>query len=73
MAPLLCTHCTRRIFLSPRQLPPRSGLCVPCGHKHAERQNADQAWRRFLGRVLEPAEAVHSKPLLPAADLRHLL
>jgi len=72
MASLLCAHCTRRIFLRPRQLPPVSGLCVPCGHKHAEQRSMDSAWRLFRDRLLEPAEVPQRPPLLPAADLRHL-
>lgn len=73
MATLMCAHCTRRIFLRPQQLPPASGLCVPCGHKTAERRNLDQAWRRFRDQLLQPAElSPPDRPLLPAADLRHL-
>jgi hypothetical protein len=74
MATLSCAHCTRRIFLRHQQLPPASGLCLPCGHKQAEQQSADRAWRKFRERLFEPAEALCRKPpLLPAADLRHLL
>jgi hypothetical protein len=73
MATLLCAHCTRRIFLRPQQLPPLSGLCVPCGHKAAERRGLDNAWRRFRDGLLQPADAPGGpRPLLPAADLRHL-
>jgi hypothetical protein len=73
MASLHCAHCTRRIFLRPQQLPPLSGLCVPCGHKAAERHSLDRAWRRFRQGLLQPADAPpRPAPLLPAADLRHL-
>jgi hypothetical protein len=73
MASLLCAHCTRRIFLRHQQLPPVSGLCVPCGHKAGERRSTDQAWRRFRAGLLEPVEAPPiRRPLQPAVDLRHL-
>jgi hypothetical protein len=73
MASLLCAHCTRRIFLRHQQLPPVSGLCVPCGHKDAERRNTQSAWLRFRDALLEPVDVPRSRPLRPAADLRHLL
>ena len=74
MASLLCAHCSRGIFLRPRQLPPLSGLCVPCGHKDAEQRSLDQAWRGFKERLLDPNLALPKRPpLMPAADLRHLV
>jgi hypothetical protein len=74
MATLFCAHCTRRIFLRHQQLPPASGLCLPCGHKHAEQQSADRAWRKFRDLLIDGAEAPRRQPpLLPVADLRHLL
>jgi hypothetical protein len=73
MASLLCAHCKRRIFLRQQQLPPISGLCVPCGHQDAERRSADSAWRRFRDGLVQPAKAPPIRPpLSPAADLRHL-
>jgi hypothetical protein len=74
MATLFCAHCTRRIFLRHQQLPPASGLCLPCGHKKAEQQGTDRAWRKFRDLLFEPAQAPCIKPSLrPVADLRHLL
>ena len=72
MASLLCTHCTRRIYLRPRQLPPNAGLCVPCGHEEAVRQAAERAWHRFRDRLLATAAAHGGEPLRPRVDLRHL-
>ena len=72
MASLLCAHCTRRIFLRPQQLPPLSGLCVPCGHRSAEQRSTERAWHQFRDRLLQPSEMPHRPPLVPAADLRHL-
>jgi DNA-directed RNA polymerase subunit RPC12/RpoP len=73
MATLACTHCSRRIFLRPRQLTPASGLCVPCGYQAVKQQSADLAWQRFRERLLlGPIEMPERAPLLPAVDLRHL-
>jgi len=72
MESLTCAHCTRRIFLRHQQLPPASGLCVPCAHQDTEHQSVDRAWHRFRDRLLEPVEAPSRPTLLPAADLRHL-
>jgi hypothetical protein len=73
MATLACTHCSRRIFQRPRQLPSASGLCVPCGYRAAKRQSEDRAWHRFRDRLLlGPVDAPERAPLLPAVDLRHL-
>lgn len=74
MASLLCAHCTRRIYLRARQVPPVTGLCVPCGQRDAARRSAQQAWLRFRDRLFGPAaEAPRAAPLRPLADLRHLL
>jgi hypothetical protein len=74
MASLHCIHCNRRIFLRPRQLPPRAGLCVPCVHRHAEQQSVQQAWLRFRSTLFAPAVAAvpRLQPLCPPVDLRHL-
>jgi hypothetical protein len=73
MPTLACTHCSRRIFLRPRQLPPASGLCVPCGYQAARQESADRAWRQFRDRLLlGPVDAPPHVPLRPAVDLRHL-
>ena len=72
MASLLCAHCTRRIYLRPRQVPPHAGRCVPCGHEEAERQRAERAWHRFRDSLLASADAGRDEPLLPRVDLRHL-
>jgi hypothetical protein len=72
MPSLFCAHCTRSIFLRPQQLPPVSGLCVPCGQRHAARRNTEQAWLSFRDRLLGPVEAPAAEPLRPTVDLRHL-
>ena len=72
MASFFCAHCARSIFLRPRQLPPVSGLCLPCGYQDAKRRDAEQAWRKFRDRLLQPADAPEVAPLRPAVDLRHL-
>lgn len=72
MPTLLCAHCTRSIFLRPQQLPPASGLCLPCGYRESKRRDTEQAWRRFRDRLLEPAAAPRVEPLRPMLDLRHL-
>jgi hypothetical protein len=73
MLTLACAHCSRHIFLRPRQSPPASGLCVPCGQQAARRQSDDRAWRQFRDRLLlGPVEAPAHAPLLPSVDLRHL-
>jgi hypothetical protein len=73
MASLLCAHCTRPIFLRPRQAPPASALCVPCGHAQAEQRSTDRAWRGFMDRLLQPAATPEPpRPLRPLVDLRHL-
>ncbi len=75
MASMHCAHCNRGLFLRPRQAPPRSGLCVPCTHRLAEAQGAQQAWHRFRDALFAPAviEAPRLQPLRPPVDLRHLL
>jgi hypothetical protein len=80
MASLHCAHCNRRIFLRPRQCAPRAGLCVPCGHRHAEQRSAQHAWHRFRSMLFAPAvvapavvDAPRLQPLRPPLDLRHLL
>jgi hypothetical protein len=73
MRSLACAHCSRRIFLRPRQLPPASGLCVPCGYRAARQQNEDRAWQQFRDRLLQaPVDTPVRAPLLPGVDLRHL-
>ena len=72
MASFFCAHCSRSIYLRPQQLPPVSGLCVPCGYRDGKRRDTEQAWRRFRDRLLQPAEAHEVAPLPPAVDLRHL-
>lgn len=73
MPTLACAHCSRRIFLRPQQLPPASGLCVPCGYRDARRQATDRAWHQFRDRLLLGAVGTPERePLLPAVDLRHL-
>ena len=72
MPSLFCAHCTRSIFLRPRQLPPVSGLCVPCDQRDATRRHSEQAWRKFRDRLLGSADAPRVEPLRPTVDLRHL-
>jgi hypothetical protein len=72
MPSLFCAHCARSIFLRPRQLPPVSGLCVPCGQRDATRRHTEQAWHKFRDRLLGPVDAPAVEPLHPAVDLRHL-
>jgi hypothetical protein len=72
MPSLFCAHCARSIFLRPQQLPPASGMCVPCGHRHATRRNTEQAWLSFRDRLLGPVDAPAVEPLRPTVDLRHL-
>ena len=72
MPSLLCAHCARSIFLRPRQLPPVSGLCVPCGYQAGQRRNTEQAWHKFRDRLLGPVDVPAVEPLRPAVDLRHL-
>jgi hypothetical protein len=72
MPSLFCAQCARSIFLRPRQLPPVSGLCVPCGQRDATRRHTEQAWHKFRDRLLGPVDAPAVEPLHPAVDLRHL-
>jgi hypothetical protein len=74
MASFQCAHCSRPVFLRREQLPPLSGLCLPCQHGRGEQRRAEQAWQRFRSQVLAPLDAprAESRPLRPAVDLRHL-
>ena len=74
MASFQCAHCSRPVFLRREQLPPPSGLCLPCHHAHGEQRRAEQAWQRFRSHLLAPLDAPQpdARPLRPAVDLRHL-
>jgi hypothetical protein len=73
MASFQCAQCSRPVFLRPRQLPPVSGLCLPCNHQDGERRRAHEAWCRFRDKLLAPVvDAPNERLLLPAVDLRRL-
>jgi hypothetical protein len=74
MASFQCAHCSRPVFLRREQLPPASGLCLPCNHARGEQRRATQAWQRFRSQMLTPLGALptDARPLMQAVDLRHL-
>lgn len=74
MASFQCAQCSRPVFLRREQLPPRSGLCLPCNHLRGEQRRAAQAWQRFRSQLLAPLDAppADARALRPSIDLRHL-